>query len=84
MPRSTRDGIEWPHPVVAVPKRLKSERRMFGGGIWSIVVILGPIILAAAIAWALINNRTSKRRLDQTEQATRDLYDGDTADRRGN
>ena len=47
---------------------------MFGSYIWEILVVVGPIILAAAIAWAMLHNRQSKRGLDRTEQATRDLY----------
>lgn len=53
----------------------------FAGGIWGVLVIVGPILLAAAIAWAVLNNRTSRKTLEQTEQATHDLYEGDTVDR---
>jgi hypothetical protein len=52
------------------------------GSFWIIVVFVGAFALGGAILWAMANNRTSKRKLEQTEQATRDLYDGDTADRR--
>ena len=51
------------------------------GGVWGTVVILGPILLALAIGWAMLKNRTSKAKLRQTEQATRDLYDQGTTDR---
>lgn len=47
---------------------------LFGSGIWGILVIVGPILLAAAIAWAALNNRQSKKGLRRTEEATRDLY----------
>lgn len=38
---------------------------------WS---ILGALILGAAIAWAALNNRQSRREERRTEDATRDLY----------
>lgn len=47
---------------------------LFGSGIWGWLVILGPIALAAAIAWAALNNRQSKKAERRTEQATHDLY----------
>ena len=53
----------------------------FAGGIWGALVILGPILLAVAIAWAIRHNKTSKRTLERTEQATHDLYEGDPVDR---
>jgi hypothetical protein len=49
---------------------------------WIIVVFVGAFALGGAILWAMANNRTSRRTLERTEQATRDLYDGETADRR--
>ena len=43
------------------------------GGYWSLLTIIGPILLAAAIAWALLRNRKlSKGDLDRTERATHD------------
>jgi Na+/H+ antiporter NhaC len=49
------------------------------------MVIVGPIILAIAIAWALLHNRTSRRDEARTEQATRERYDQQSRedDRRG-
>lgn len=49
---------------------------MFDSALWSLVTILGPIILAAVIAYALWN----RRRLTATEKAAQDrkvdeLYD---------
>ncbi len=46
-----------------------------GGGLWGVMTILGPIILAAVILWAIFNNRTSKREKERTEEATREMYD---------
>lgn len=48
-----------------------------------LMVIVGPIVLAAALIWAIARNRTSKRQLDETEDATRRNYDvHDEADRK--
>lgn len=48
---------------------------MISGGIWGLLVIVGPIVLLAAIIWAATHNRTSKRQLRETEEATRRLYE---------
>ena len=40
-------------------------------GFWGLVTIVGPIILVAAIAWAMLHNRQSKRQFQETEAATR-------------
>ncbi|MEA3052048.1 MAG: hypothetical protein QOG72_951 [Sphingomonadales bacterium] len=46
-----------------------------GGGNWAIINIVGPLLLAAVLLWALLRNRKSSRSdVDRTEQATRDLY----------
>jgi type II secretory pathway pseudopilin PulG len=45
-----------------------------GGGNWAIINIVGPLLLAAVLLWALLRNRRSRRDVDRTEQATRDLY----------
>ena len=46
--------------------------------------IIGAVLLAAAIGWAALNNRQSKRGLERTENATRDLYqEQDRADKAG-
>jgi len=46
-----------------------------GGGNWAIINIVGPLLLAAVLLWALLRNRASRRRdTDRTEQGTRDLY----------
>ncbi len=55
---------------------------LFGSGLWGILVIVGPILLAAAIAWAALNNRQSKAAERRTEEATHDLYkEQDAADK---
>jgi len=40
---------------------------------WSIVTVVGPILLALAIAWAIMRNRKAGR-VEETERATRDNY----------
>ena len=50
------------------------------GGWWSLMTILGPIVLAVAIAWAILNNRRSKAAEDRTEAATRQMYAEQNAD----
>jgi hypothetical protein len=43
--------------------------------IQGLMVVVGPILLAIAIAWAIFNNRGTKREVAQTEAATRENYD---------
>lgn len=46
-----------------------------GGLNWSLIVIIGPLLMVLVFAWAIMKNRKSSRReIDRTEQATRDLY----------
>ncbi|HYD37647.1 MAG TPA: hypothetical protein VEA60_08535 [Allosphingosinicella sp.] len=47
----------------------------FAGGHWAIINIVGPLLLAAVLLWALLRTRRGRRGgSDRTEQATRDLY----------
>ena len=46
----------------------------WAGGHWAILNIVGPLLLAAVLLWALLRNRKSRRSDADTEQATRDLY----------
>lgn len=51
--------------------------------LWSIVTIGGPIILALAILFAILNNRRSKSEEARTESATLENYERqDAADKR--
>lgn len=43
-----------------------------GSGLWGIVTIIGPIVLALAIIWAILNNRRSRAEKDRTERAVHD------------
>ncbi len=44
------------------------------GPLWSIITIIGPLLLIAVLAWAVLRNRSSRAQIEETEQATRDLY----------
>ena len=42
---------------------------------WTIVTIVGPILLVLAIAWAMLRNRgSSAESVERTEDATRQNY----------
>ncbi len=46
------------------------------GGLWGLITIVGPILLAAAILYAIVSNRKrSKAQRDLTERATHDQYE---------
>ncbi|WP_315760661.1 hypothetical protein [Sphingomonas sp. Y38-1Y] len=50
-------------------------------GIWGVMVIVGPIVLAAVIAWAMLRNRgASKHDIERTEAATHRMYDEQNRD----
>jgi hypothetical protein len=56
---------------------------MLSGGFWGIITIVGPLLLAAVLLWALLRNRRSGPvDTSRTEQATRDLYREEEAKRR--
>jgi len=60
---------------------------MDGGGFsWSLLTIVGPILLFLVLLWAVLKNRRSRPKdVERTEQATRDLYrEEDAAHRRDN
>ena len=40
-----------------------------------VLVIVGPIVLALAIVWAMFRNHGSRREVERTEAATRELYE---------
>jgi len=64
--------------------RLKELEIMdLGGGNWAILNIVGPLLLAAVLLWALLRNRNARKvDVDRTEQATRDAYDEEEEKRR--
>ena len=47
---------------------------MFTDHIYAILLIGGPILLAAILIWARVRNKQDPRSDAHTEQATRDLY----------
>ena len=55
------------------------------GGLWAIMNIVGPLLLAAVLLWALLRNRKQSRPSDveRSERATHDLYDEEEAAHRG-
>lgn len=46
----------------------------FGGLNWSVLTIVGPLLLAAVIIVAILRNRVSKDVADRSEAGTRELY----------
>jgi hypothetical protein len=49
---------------------------------WSIMTIVGPILLALVLLWVLLRSRTERVDPDRTERATHDVYDEEEAARR--
>jgi hypothetical protein len=47
----------------------------FGGFNWSLLTIVGAIVLAVVIAWAALRNRSSRAEIDRSEQATHRVYE---------
>jgi uncharacterized membrane protein len=52
--------------------------------LYTLVVVIGPIVLLAAIAWAIFNNRRSREDEARTEAATRQRYAEQDADDKAN
>ncbi|TMJ16899.1 MAG: hypothetical protein E6G94_02950 [Alphaproteobacteria bacterium] len=53
-----------------------------GGASWLIIDVIAVLLLAAVLFWALVRNRRQRGSLGRTEQATRELYDREEAERR--
>ena len=73
-------------PAAAKPAGLNQEERTMdlGGLNWSIMTIVGPLLLAGVILWALLRNRRATRSdIDRTERATREPYKEEDAIHRG-
>ena len=45
-----------------------------GGFNWTLLTIIGPLLLAVVIIVAMLRNRVSREVEDKSERATRDLY----------
>ena len=54
-----------------------------GGISWGLQTIIGAVILAAVLLWAVLRNRPSRAERDRTEAATRELYEEEEAARDG-
>jgi hypothetical protein len=52
------------------------------GAGWGLQTVIGALILAAVLLWAVIRNRRSKVDPKRTDRATRDLYEQEEAARR--
>ena len=55
----------------------------FAGFNWSLMTIIGPIILAVVIAWAALRNRSSRSEIERSEEATRRNYEEEDRAHRG-
>ncbi|HWT13316.1 MAG TPA: hypothetical protein VN231_11225 [Allosphingosinicella sp.] len=55
----------------------------FGGFNWSLLNIVGPLVLALVIAWAVLRNRRSRQTDRESEAATRSLYEEEDRAHRG-
>jgi membrane protein implicated in regulation of membrane protease activity len=53
-----------------------------GGANWAIINIVGPAILALVLLWAVLRNRKSRDKRNESERGTSDLYDREEAARR--
>ena len=47
------------------------------GSLWSVMTIAGPIILALAIIFAIMNNRRSRAEKERSERAVREQHDSE-------
>jgi len=54
-----------------------------GGFNWTLLTIIGPLVLIAVIAWAALRNRTSRRTREDSEAATHRLYQEEDREHRG-
>ena len=53
------------------------------GNLWSLATFLGPILLAAAILWAIARNRRQRPgEVARSERATHELYEREDHDSR--
>ena len=55
----------------------------FAGLNWATMTIVGVLILAAVMLWASSRNRSSKGRTEDTEAATRRVYEEEDREHRG-
>jgi len=54
-----------------------------GGFNWAMLTIVGVLVLAGVIIWAALRNRASRPRIEDSEEATRRLYEEEDREHRG-
>lgn len=54
-----------------------------GGFNWTLLTIVGPLVLLLVIAWAVLRSRRSNRRGTDTEAATRRVYEEEEREHHG-
>lgn len=54
-----------------------------GGLSWTMMTVVGVLVLAAVILWAALRNRSPRSRNEDTEEATRRLYDEEEREHHG-
>ena len=50
---------------------------------WMLVAVIGVIILAVVIAWAMMRNRAPDPQVERSEEATRRLYEEEEREHHG-
>jgi hypothetical protein len=55
----------------------------FAGFNWALMTIVGAIVLAAVMLWAAMRNRSSRPRDEDTEEATRRIYEEEEREHHG-
>ena len=54
-----------------------------GGFNWSLLTIIGPVVLLAVLVWAVLRNRRPRGVDDRSEAATRRVYEEEEREHRG-
>ena len=54
-----------------------------GGFNWTLLTIVGPLVLLLVIAWAVLRSRRSSRSGNDTEAATRRVYEEEEREHHG-
>jgi hypothetical protein len=71
-----RAGANWIEPrAVSFSLQARGVVSMDLSSIQGLIVVVGPILLAIAIAWAMFHNRGTRQEIERTEEATRMRYD---------
>jgi hypothetical protein len=55
--------------------RETQRKKLMSGTGWILIDIVGPLLLAAILIWAIVSNRRrSRKERERSEEATRELY----------